>query len=171
MCTRIAMTGGEVNYSNYTHQGTNIGPGLDPNSDRWRLKWTARPLDDLLPEWFTNFQIAAGVQLIRHGNASEGVIPGGTGDLFDPGYAENGATFTPPFELPDGLPYTRFLIQDIIEHNLQFSIQVYNAFFIASTFTLSLGLEYIHEEIWNDNLQKDARKSANYLSIELGLSI
>ncbi len=163
--------GGEANYSNYTHKGTNIGPGLEPNSDRWRLNWSARPFAGELPDWFHTLRLGAGIQLIRHGNASEGIIQGSAGDLFDPGYIGSTPTFQAPYEDPTGQPYTRFLTQNLIEHNLQFNIDIHAAFLISPDFRIDLGIGYTHEEVWNAELVEDARKSANYLNILLGLSI
>ena len=164
--------GGVPNYSNYTHFGTNIGPGLEPNSDRWRIDWSARPLSEntAIEDWLKNFSIGAGVQLIRHGNASAGVIPGGTGNIFDPGYIGSTETFQAPFEDPTGQPYTRFLTQNVIEHNLQFSVRAHAAFQITPGFNLDLELQYTHEQIWNAALVMDARKMGNYFSINLGIS-
>ena len=160
--------GGTPNYSNYTHHGTNIGPGLDPNSDRWRLKWTFRPLDHIPANWLYDFSLTAGIQLIRHGNASAGIIDQATGDIFDPGYRGSTPTFQAPFSDLNGQPYTRFLTQGVIEHNLQFSIRAYGAFQITPEFKLDLEVEYSHAQIWNTNLVKDNHTTANYISVNFG---
>jgi hypothetical protein len=57
--------------------------------------------------------------MIRHGNASEGIVPTGDGSLWDPGYIDSTPTFQPPFDDLDGQPYTRFLTQDILEIHWQ----------------------------------------------------
>lgn len=71
----------EPNYTNYTHQGTSIGPGLEPNSDRIELQTTFRPLPRLST-------VLTG-RMIRHANASEGIadlgLAGHDGTITDDG--------------------------------------------------------------------------------------
>jgi len=69
------------NYTNYTHQGSSLGPGLEPNSDRLRLQTTLRPLSRLKTTLYG--------QMMRHANASEGVenlgLAGHNGTITDDG--------------------------------------------------------------------------------------
>lgn len=53
------------NYQNYAHAGMNLGPSLDPNSDRINLRVRFRPLEAL------DVDIIGA--LIRHGNVNEGM--------------------------------------------------------------------------------------------------
>ncbi|MFP4378790.1 MAG: hypothetical protein ACLFP4_17250 [Spirochaetales bacterium] len=93
------------NNTNYTHLGENLGPALRPNSDRFVLEASFRPLE------LTDVGVT--VQQIRHGNASEGVTSG-DGSLFDDGYTSSGS---PTFQTE-----TRFLTQDVIERVLQIGL-------------------------------------------------
>ncbi len=161
------------NYTNYTHRGSNIGPGLDPNSDRWVLSYALHPAQ--LPEasrsWLHDLELEANVSFIRHGNASsnQNGITNPTGDLFDPGYNDDGPTFQAPYEDPTGQPYTRFLTQDVIEHRLQIDARA-EADIILSAKTslgLSLGLSYTFEYTWNEDTVKGNNGLNNYLGFEI----
>lgn len=104
-------TGEIPNYNNYTHQGENIGPTLDPNSDRLTLRVDLRPVP--------LSRVSLMGRMIRHGNASEGIdginVPSELeGGLFDPGYRNGGSA---SFQTE-----TRFLTQDVIERSLQVGI-------------------------------------------------
>lgn len=78
------------NYTNYTHQGESIGPGLDPNSDRLQLQATLRPLPRL--------QATIAGRMMRHANASEGIA--------DLGLAGHNGTIT------DDGRYYHFIVED-----------------------------------------------------------
>lgn len=104
-------TGELPNYNNYTHQGENIGPTLNPNSDRLTLRVDLRPVP--------LSRVSLMGRMIRHGNASEGIdginVPSELeGGLFDPGYRNGGSA---SFQTE-----TRFLTQDVIERSLQFGV-------------------------------------------------
>jgi len=90
------------NYTNYTHMGTNLAVGLDPNSDRFTLSVQVEPVKDLV--------VDVTGRLIRHGNASEAMAdadPRNDGTILDDGYNKYGkATFHYD---------TRFLDQSVIE--------------------------------------------------------
>ncbi|WP_156104681.1 hypothetical protein [Spirochaeta lutea] len=109
-----------MNYTNYTHAGSNMATGLPPNSDRFRLAVDAEPL--------TGLRLGLSLEQHRHGNASTGqdIDPAtATGTIFDPGYGGSEgktATFQPPYTDPTGQPYTRFLTQDILEYTRQLGI-------------------------------------------------
>lgn len=71
----------QPNYTNYTHQGSSLGPGLEPNSDRLRLQTTFRPAPRLRTTLYGH--------MLRHANASEGVenlgLAGHDGTITDDG--------------------------------------------------------------------------------------
>ncbi len=101
----------EPNYLNYSHQGVNLGPDLDPNSDRITFSVLLEPLEKLTLEYRSRF--------IRHGNGSmdNGVNVGeGDGSIFDDGYNETTSEYT--FQ-----DTTRFLTQDVIEKIFQNGIK------------------------------------------------
>ena len=66
------------NFLNYTHMGRNIGPDLEPNSDRISLRTRWNVINNL-DFYFTGY-------MIRHGNASEGK------EFLDPEF-HNGSIF------------------------------------------------------------------------------
>lgn len=99
----------EPNYLNYTHMGYNLGPALEPNSDRITLKAELSPFDQ--------FSLGFSGRLIRHANASEGrALPSvnDDGTIFDDGYND---------EIKDGgflfWDHTPFLTQSNIQTTLQ----------------------------------------------------
>ncbi len=102
------------NYNNYTHSGTNLGVGLEPNSDRLSLQVKLEPAK--------NLKVTLTGRYMRHGNASEDMIAAGSADLrndgtiLDDGYDEN---VEPTFHYD-----TKFLTQDEIEKTLQAGFQV-----------------------------------------------
>jgi hypothetical protein len=106
---------GSFNVGNATNGGQPIGAALDPNSDRLEARALWRVTDD--EEFFLDVETRGAV--IRHGNASAGIIDGADGSIFDPGYIGTTPTFQPPFEDPTGQPYTRFLTQDVITTTTQ----------------------------------------------------
>ena len=106
---------GNPNYLNYTNQGQNIGPSIQPDSARFEVNALLRPVTYLDLNLFG--------RLTLHGNGSEGIPNMPTtanGSIFDPGYDNNGhATFSPGYALPAGMVYTRFLTQSVLEKSLQ----------------------------------------------------
>ena len=142
------------NYTNYTHVGTNLGVGLDPNSDRLTVQLQVEPMKDLV--------IDLRGRLIRHGNASEGMVdsdPRNDGTILDDGYNKSGqATFHYD---------TRFLNQSVIE-------KVWQAGFNAR-YRLPLGpgsalLEggYTFEYTQNKNLISGKTDTIHYVNVGLG---
>ncbi len=91
-----------INYQNYTHAGVNLGPALEPNSDRLSLDILITPR-----KWI---DVTLMSRFIRHGNASAGYTDG-DGSIFDDGFDDSGQ---PTFQ-----DSTRFLTQDILEYNFQ----------------------------------------------------
>ncbi len=106
---------GSFNGGNYTNGGQPMGAALEPNSDRLE----ARALWRLAQEQAVVVDVETRGAVIRHGNASAGIIDGADGSIFDPGYIGTTPTFQPPFEDPTGQPFTRFLTQDVIETTWQ----------------------------------------------------
>ena len=139
-------TAEDPNYLNYTHQGVNLGPDLDPNSDRITLSVVTEPVEKLFLEFRSRF--------IRHGNGSvdgDENVGEGDGSLFDDGYNETTKEYT--FQ-----DTTRFMTQDVIEKIFQNGIQAeYSWDFSKKTVKASAGytLEFINnkdltnEDEWN----------------------
>ena len=100
---------GEPNYLNYTHMGRNIGPELEPNSDRisLRTRWGI----------IRNLDINVSAYMIRHGNASADHSPNNhldqDGSIFDHGTNYYGSGYnTNPHRT------FNFLTQSVIETRL-----------------------------------------------------
>jgi hypothetical protein len=140
----------DPNYLNYTHKGVNLGPSLEPNSDRWTLSVMLTPAS-----WLDLLLKAA---WIRHGNASEGVTDG-SGDLFDDGYDNGTATFQDE---------TRFLSQDVLEHILQFGLDG-NFLFAFKWANFSVSAGYTLEVILNSKLNKGETDINHYGRLSLRL--
>ncbi len=126
----------DPNYQNYTHQGVNLGPDLDPNSDRITLTLLLTPAEKVDLEFTGRY--------IRHGNGSvDGSVNVGDGDgsIFDDGYDDDGeCTFQDT---------TRFLRQDIIERIFQIGIQGKTVFRSGEnliTGTAGYTLEYVNNK-------------------------
>lgn len=103
------------NYNNYTHMGTNLGVGMEPNSDRVSLQVRLEPA--------RNLKVTLLGRYMRHGNASEGMANPdlrNDGTILDDGYDEQ---TEPTFHYE-----TRFLQQDVIEKTFQASLQVSYSF-------------------------------------------
>jgi len=104
----------DLNYLNYTNQGQNMGPSIEPNSDRLEVQALIRPTPwlDLAP--FTRF--------ILHGNASTGLTnlfgAPSDGSVFDDGYDSIGYTYVPTSDRPNWIA-TRFLSQSVLEKVFQ----------------------------------------------------
>ena len=102
-----------VNYLNYTNNGQNIGPSINPNSDRLEVEALIRPANWVDVNLFGRF--------IIHGNATTGANLDGSpndGSVWDDGIDATGDTFAPSPSRP-GWTYTRFLTQSVLEKVLQ----------------------------------------------------
>jgi hypothetical protein len=141
------------NFSNYTHRGENLGPGIPPNSDRIRLEARTRPLP-----WLT---AGLWLQQVRHGNASEETDipdPINTGDLFDPGYGPTGATFQST---------TRFLIQNVLEITRQVGIQAEAQLPLPSNWPeMNIGLGYVFEHVQNSRFLEGNNLVNQFITID-----
>lgn len=131
-----------TNYLNYTNQGTNIGPSIEPNSDRIEIEALARPLSWLDVTGFGRF--------IIHGNASTGlsIIGVGDGSIFDNGVDSNGYTFAPDTGRPPGWVYDRFLSQAVLEKVVQAGFTTV-AYLETSVGEIQISLGYTFEYILN----------------------
>jgi hypothetical protein len=146
----------QPNYNNYTHMGSSLGVGLDPNSDRISLQALFEPRKDL--------RVTLIGRLIRHANASADMIdpdPGGRNDgsIFDDGYNKEGnATFHYK---------TKFLNQKPVEMTFQGGFQAEYSFKLGSgAFLLQGG--YLLEHIRNKNLQKGVTGTNHYFNAGFG---
>jgi hypothetical protein len=144
----------KVNYSNYTHFGSNIGPSFNPNTLNLTLSNTLT---------LANFlDMISTLSYSIHGNASDGIINNatGTGDIFDPGYDGGSATFQST---------TRFLIQDVLEHTFQLAIRLETGLFFED-FYLEPSFEYGFEYIYNKDLVEGQTEFNNFISLSLGFT-
>ena len=135
------------NLKNYTHMGRNIGPDLQPNSDRLslRTRWNITP----------GININLSAYLIRHGNASYGqdrldreyrdgsIFDCGTRDHWLNGNVRNDRII---------LGFSDFLTQPVIETRLGGGIGV--TWTIPTAFgTFALIGEYGAEQGWNRSMR------------------
>jgi hypothetical protein len=154
MYTHIDTTApDDANYQNYTHLGENLGPSLEPNSDRINLSVLLEPVDFL--------KIELNGRYIRHGNGSvEGSenVGDGDGSIFDDGFDGVICTFQDT---------TRFMAQDIIEHTLQAGFTA-DAAFDLGDFTISGSGGYTLEWIKNKDLVEGTEWN-HYFEIGLGV--
>jgi hypothetical protein len=149
------------NYNNYTHMGTNLGVGLDPNSDRISLQILVEPIKDL--------RINLIGRMMRHANASVkmgtdadlGGADGGRNDgsIYDDGYDSGG---DPIFHYK-----TYFLSQDVIERTFQGGFRAEYSFKLGpGEFLLAGG--YLFEYIRNKDLVEGEHEVNHYGSAGLG---
>jgi hypothetical protein len=144
---------GNINYLNYTNAGQNMGPSLQPNSLRLEISALSRPVPTVDLNTF--------LRMIIHGNAS---IVGGTGTIFDAGYSSQGATFAPPYPLPPGYVYTRFLTQSVLEKTFQAGFD--SKWYIETSIgRMELSLTYTFEYILDAGLTAGATAINNYLGV------
>ncbi len=98
------LTSTDPNYLNYTNNGQNIGPSIQPNSDRIEVDALIRPVDWVDLNVFSRF--------IIHGNASAGIpqLAGNDGSINDTGINSTGV---------DYFHTLRFLSQSVLEKVIQ----------------------------------------------------
>jgi hypothetical protein len=143
------------NYLNYTHLGRNLGPDLEPNSDRISVRSYWNPL--------THVDLNVSAYFIRHGNASEGLD-----GLNDP-VAHDGSVFddgSTDFLSPDHNPHNNmfFLTQAVLDLRLGGSLG------LCWTIPSKIGVfklmgEYGMEYGWNRGLEADDDGIDHYWSI------
>jgi hypothetical protein len=132
-----------IPYINYTHNGTNLGSAMEPNSDRFSLKAYVAPASWVDIDIFATF--------MRHGNASAGIYnPAGAGGsmigdgtVWDDGWDNRGnVTF---------YSAARTLNQAVLEYTLQAGIEAsFN--FPFKYVEVSFKVGYIFQQIWNKSL-------------------
>lgn len=128
------------NFTNYTHMGRNLGPALEPNSDRVTVKslWNLGSATDL--------QVWG--RMIRHGNASwDRTWINNDGTIFDDGYKD---------KIKDGgyqFTTTPFLIQPVIEWVFIAGAEARHRLDIAPNQALVISLPVIIEKIANKDLK------------------
>jgi hypothetical protein len=153
------------NYQDYSHAGKNLGPDLEPNSDRISLRTTWRTLP--------NFDLSFSAYFSRHGNASENRIADdamdGTyhdGSIFDDG--NNDGTFNTTHgtagDYDNNYRYLRFLIQPNLETKLAGGIGL--SWHLPTGFgAFSLNAEYTLEYGWNRNCIAGNNSPIHYWSV------
>ncbi len=164
----------------YTNGGRNIGPDLDPDSDRITLQAKSRTMSGV--------QVSGILRLTRHGNASEGVdgYTAGTsasgdasGGLGDPGLIKLGTPLAPvyswifqgDYDTGSSPRYFRFLTQSCLRITTQAGIAVNYTTRIERLGTLGASFGYTFEYVANDNFVPGATEIANYLTLALGLAL
>jgi hypothetical protein len=161
----------------YTNAGQNIGPDLEPDSDRITLQAKSRTIDGV--------QVSGILRLIRHGNASSGVngyndstsaSGDASGDLGDPGTfnsSTNGGTwiFSGPYNTGTWPLYLRFLTQSVLQITMQAGFGVDFTRYIDNLGTLNAGFGYTFEYIANDGCVSGVSSLNNYLSFNVGLAL
>jgi hypothetical protein len=142
------------NYNNYTHMGTNLGVGLDPNSDRFSLQILVEPVKDL--------RITLTGRMMRHADASQNMENKGDrndGSIYDDGYDAGG---NPIFHYK-----TYFLSQHPIERTYQGGFQAEYAFKLGpGAFLLTGG--YLFEYIKNKDLVSGETEVNHYGNVGVG---
>jgi hypothetical protein len=144
------------NFQDYSHVKKNLGPDLEPNSDRisFRSVWTILPdLDAGLSAYFT-----------RHGNASENRIADEfmDGDYHDGSIFDDGNDDKSNYE--SNYRELRFLTQAIIETKLGGGITL--SWLFPSRFgEFSLNAAYTAEYGWNRKLVKDSNSLVHYWAV------
>ncbi|MCL1818231.1 MAG: hypothetical protein FWG35_04815 [Spirochaetaceae bacterium] len=153
----------QPNYRNYTHSGTNLGVGLDPNSDRVSLKILVEPVRDL--------RITFIGRMMRHANASMSM--GTEADLDDPGPGggrNDGSVYDDGYD-KDGNPTfhyrSDFMKQDVIERTLQGGFQAEYSFRLGPGEAFLSG-GYLFEYIKNKDLRKGETEANHYGNIGIG---
>lgn len=129
-------------YLNYTHNGTNLGSSMEPNSDRFSLKAYVAP-----SSW-VDIDIFA--TLMRHGNASSGIYDDtysgrlvGDGTVWDDGWTTGGRV--------SFYSAGRTLNQTTLEYTLQAGFEAsFN--FPFQYVEVSFKFGYIFQQIWNKSL-------------------
>lgn len=141
---------GYINYQNYTHLGTNLGPGIEPNSDRLKLNILLMPLKFFKIDMFSN--------LFRHGNASEG-YSSGDGSIFDDGWISASQNI---------FSHLRFLTQDNINYIWQLGINmVYLNLPLYGLCNIDLKTGFV----WQTNFSTGDSNINNKYFINFGFSI
>ena len=161
----------------YTNGGQNVGPDLEPDSDRLTLQARTRTMD--------GFQVSGILRLIRHGDASSGVngynastssSGDASGDLGDAGTfndATNGGgwIFSGPYQTGTWPLYLRFLTQSVLQISAQAGFTIDYTRRIENIGTLQAGFGYTFEYIANNGCVAGATSITHYFSFNVGLEL
>lgn len=146
----------------YTNGGFNIGPDLNPNSDRWTLKAVSKDI--------RGAKLTGTATFIRHGNASSDIsgyssVSGDSnGDLGDPGVWND--------TNHDLIFYTlRFLTQSTLQLTTQLGADLSFSKHFEGIGTMDLGLGYTLEYIANSNLVAGATSVNHYFRFSAGFEL
>ncbi|MDR0600244.1 MAG: hypothetical protein LBG84_09245 [Treponema sp.] len=148
--------GPHPNYQDYSHAGKNLGPDLEPNSDRISLRSTWNTLPSL--------DISLSAYLIRHGNASQNRIDQ---DMMDGAYHDGSIFDDGNDDKPDydnNYRSVRFLTQSVLETRLAGGIELsWRLPLRFGDVTLQAG--YVAEYGWNRGLVRGNDGLVNYWSL------
>jgi len=166
----------------YTSGGVNMGPALEPNSDRVSLEARTKVL--------RGFSLVGNLRMLRHGNASAGIpyydastsaSGNASGDIGDSGkfkvdpahpewsdlsiFQQSGAFVTGTWP-----KYFRFLTQEVIQTTFQAGFSGSYALALPDWGHVDAGFGYTFEYTMNDGLVAGATALRHYLSLSLGAS-
>jgi hypothetical protein len=165
----------------YTNGGVNIGPALEPNSDRVTLSAKSRTIQGL--------QVSGEFRMIRHGNASAGVAyytnatsasGNASGDIGDSGQFKTDPTnppavwnnaniFAGDYATGTSPKFFRFLTQDVLQTSFQFGVGADYSLPVPGLGSLEAGASYLFEYILNNNLMAGSTSIKHYLSVKVGM--
>ncbi|MDR1316237.1 MAG: hypothetical protein LBK13_05110 [Spirochaetales bacterium] len=148
------------NYNNYTHMGTNLGVGLDPNSDRLGLQ--------ILVEPFRNLRVNLIGRMMRHANAS--LKMGSAADLGGSGGRNDGSIYDDGYDSAGDPIFhykTYFLSQAVIERTYQGGFQAEYSFGLGPGSVLLAG-GYLFEHIRNKDLVSGQNETNHYGNFGIG---
>jgi hypothetical protein len=143
-----------TNYQDYSHAGKNLGPDLEPNSDRISLRSTWKTLP--------NLDLTLLGYFIRHGNASENRLGGQMGPEHDGSIFDDGSDDVPGYD--NNYNHLRFLIQPHLETKLAGGI-ILSWLFPTKLGDFTLNAEYVAEYCWNRDLIPNNNNLRNYWSL------
>ncbi len=145
----------QANYNNYTHYGTNLGVGMDPNSDRVTIEALLEPI--------ANMRLTLTGRLQRHGNASVHMIDPDArndGSILDDGYNVHGDS---SFHYK-----TNFLNQAVLETAVQAGFQIEYSIPVGIMTAIIKG-GYTFQRVWNVGTVQDENETFHYANFGLGL--
>ncbi len=160
----------------YTNAGQNIGPALDPDSDRVTLQAKSKDIDGLT--------LSGVLRLIRHGNASSGVAGysaatsannDASGDLADCGLISQGQgffawIFQGNYNTGTWPMYLRFLTQSVLQVSAQAGLSIDYTKRVESLGTLDASFGYTFEYIANALCVAGATEVNHHISLSVGLA-
>jgi hypothetical protein len=167
----------------YTNAGKNLGPALDPNSDRITLQ---------AKSWnIGGARISGVLRLIRHGNASEGVngynsstsaSGDASGDLADCGLIKFADPLDPDktlyawifqgdYDTGTSPKYIRFLTQAVLQVSAQAGFDIGFTKYLEGIGTLNAGFGYLFEYMANTGCVAGATSLKHYFSLSAGLAL